>query len=259
MKKILSNIIRTIVALLSIILFALFVGPMAGNIINIGNITGAVLCVWLFCAVVKPIHLFFMRLFYKHIITRVLYTIVNVCCVLFLIYGTVVTGAMVYCACQAPTQDATAVVLGAQVKKSGPSTMLRDRINAAYKYLDENPDAYAVLSGGQGSDEPMSEAQAMFNSLKDMNIDPKRLFKEDQATNTTENIEYSMKIIKDYGLNRDMAVVTDGFHQLRVRIIANQLGIKENVGAINSDTSLLYLPTFTVREWFALPYQVLFR
>lgn len=57
----------------------------------------------------------------------------------------------------------------------------------------------------------------------------------------------------------NIAIVTDGFHQLRVRIIARQLGIKENVGAVNSDTSLLYLPTFTVREWFALPYQVLFR
>lgn len=259
MKKILSNIIRTLVALLSIILFALFVGPMAGNIINVGNIIGALLCVWSFCAVVKPIHRFFKYAFHKHIVTRIIYSVVNVCVVLFLIYGAVVTSVMVYCACQAPTQNATAVVLGAQVKKSGPSTMLRDRINAADKYLEENPDTYAVLTGGQGSDEPMSEAQSMFDSLKDMGIDAKRLYKEEQATNTTENLEYSMQIIKDYGLNSDIAIVTDGFHQLRVRIIARQLGIKENVGAVNSDTSLLYLPTFAVREWFALPYQVLFR
>ena len=68
-----------------------------------------------------------------------------------------------------------------------------------------------------------------------------------------------MEIIEENGLNSDIAVVTDGFHQLRVRIIAAQLGIEGDVGAVNSDTSLMYLPTFAVREWFALPYQILFR
>ena len=259
MKKALLLIIRTSLTLLSIIFFGLFVIPMAGNMINPGNISGALLCIWVFCISVAPLHGFIKNLFGKKFVTRLIYRIVNVCFILFTVYGAVVTGAMIYCAGMAPADNATAVVLGAQVKNSGPSVMLRGRINAADKYLKENLNTYAVLTGGQGADEPMSEAQSMFDSLKNNGINEKRLYKEDKAENTTENLEFSMNIIEKYGLNGNIAVVTDGFHQLRVRIIANQLGIKGSVGAVNSDTSFLYLPTFTVREWFALPYQVLFR
>lgn len=259
MKRVIFNLIRTIFAVLSVIFFVLFAAPMAGNIINPGNIAGVLLCVWVFCICVKPVHRFIRRHCCRHLLTKILYRVVNFCFIAFSIYGILVTGAMIYCASQAPAQNATAVVLGAQVKKSGPSVMLQGRINAADKYLEENPEAYAVLTGGQGSDEPISEAQSMFDTLKDQGIDSKRLYMEDKATNTTENIKYSLEIIKQYDLNDDIAVVTDGFHQLRVRIIARQLGIKQNVGAVNSDTSFWYLPTFTVREWFALPYQVLFR
>ena len=57
--------------------------------------------------------------------------------------------------CQAPPENSTAIVLGAQVKPWGPSVILRGRIDAAKSYLDDSPNANAVLSGGQGSDEIM--------------------------------------------------------------------------------------------------------
>lgn len=259
MKKLLFNIIRTALALLSVFLFVLFVTPMFGRIINVGNITGALLCLWLFCVCVAPIHRTIRKIFCKHVISRIIYTIVNFCFIVLTVYGIVVTGAMVYCASQTPAKNATAVVLGAQVKNSGPSLILRGRINAAYKYLDSNKSTAAVLSGGQGKDEPKSEAQSMFDELKTKGIDEKRLYKEEKAVNTTENLEYSMNIIKDCNLNENIAIVSDGFHQLRARIIASQIGIKGNVGAVNSDTPPLYIPTYAVREWFALPFQVLFR
>ena len=164
---------------------------------------------------------------------------------------------MVYYACQAPSENATAVVLGAQAQESGPSVILSGRINAAEKYLKKNTKASAVLSGGQGDDEPMSEAEAIYNELNNKGISSNRLYLESKSTNTTENLENSLKIIKDYKLNDDIAVVTDGFHQLRVNIIASQLDLKQNVGAVNSDTSFIYLPTFVVREWFAIPYQLI--
>lgn len=259
MKRLFLLIIRTVFAILSIIFFGSFVVPMMGGIINIGNIAGTALCVWVFCVSVVPVHHFLRSVFCKRIFTRFIYRAVNFCFIVFAIYGTVITGLMVYCACQTPAENATAVVLGAQVKSYGPSVMLQGRIDAGEEYLNSMPDADAVLSGGQGSDEPMSEAEAIYIVLEDAGIDSRRLYKEDKSTNTTENLKYSMEVIKENNLNSDIAVVTDGFHQLRVRIIAHQLGIKESVGAVNSDTSLKYLPTFTVREWFALPYQVIFR
>lgn len=259
MKKIVLLIIRTVFAILSIIFFVLFVFPMASNIINPGNIAGIALCVWVFCICVAPLHREIRGFFCKRKFTKFLYRAVNFCFIAFAVYGAIVTAAMAVCAFQAPAENATAVVLGAQVKPWGPSVMLMGRINAADEYLEQNEGACAVLTGGQGSDEPVSEAQSMYDTLVDKGVDSSRLYKEDRATNTTENIKYSMEIIESENLNQDLAVVTDGFHQLRVRIIAAQQGIKGNVGAINSDTSFKYLPTFTVREWFALPYQVLFR
>lgn len=259
MKKVFLLIIRAVFAILSIIFFGLFVFPMAGNIINPGNIAGTALCVWVFCVCVAPLHRKIREFFSKRKFTKFLYRAVNFCFIAFAVYGAVVTSAMAVCAFQTPAENATAVVLGAQVKPWGPSVMLMGRIDAADEYLEQNADARAVLTGGQGSDEPVSEAQSMYDTLVERGVDPQRLYKEDRAENTTENIKYSMEIIKSENLNEDLAVVTDGFHQLRVRIIAAQQGIKGNVGAINSDTAFKYLPTFTVREWFAIPYQVLFR
>lgn len=259
MKKVLLLIVRSVFLIFSVVFFALFVIPMTSNIINIGNLAGAALCVWVFCVCCAPLHRKIREIFRKRKITKFIYISINTLFIAFSIYGAVVTSAMVMCASQAPAKNATAVVLGAQVKSYGPSVILMGRINAAKDYLDDNPQAAAVLTGGQGDDEPISEAQCMYDVLTEKGIDSDRLYKEDKAVNTTENIDFSMDIIKTENLNEDIAVVTDGFHQLRARIIAAQQGIKGDVGAINSDTSLLYLPTFSVREWFALPYQVLFR
>ena len=254
-----KKILRILSAITSILFFAMFFVPMLGGVTNIGNISGLFLCVWIFCVSVKPVYNKIKDVFSKNSFTKIMLKLINIGFTAFAIYGLVVTSLMIYCASQSPAENATAVVLGAQVRDSGPSVMLWGRINAAEKYLDESKNASAVLSGGQGMDEPMSEAQAMYNVLVEKGIDGSRLYQEEKSTNTTENLKFSMQVIKENNLNDDIAVVTDGFHQLRVRIIANQLGIKGNVGAVNSDTSFLYLPTFAVREWFALPYQLLFR
>lgn len=259
MKKLTLIIIRTLFAFVAIFFLPFFILPMMQGIINIGSLTGLALCIWVFCICVSPIHRAIRKLFCRKKFTKFIYRAVNTCFILFAAYGGIVTLMMTWAALQPPPQNATAVVLGAQVKPWGPSSVLRGRINGAEKYLNLCKDADAVLSGGQGIDEPTSEAQCMYEELTKSGIDEERLYIEDNSTNTTENIKYSVQIIEENNLNPDLAIATDFYHQLRVRIIANQLGIKQNVGAVNSDTSILYLPVFTVREWFALPYQVLFR
>lgn len=257
--KIALTAVRSVVAVVAIVFIIYFIVSLIAGLDKLASVAGLLLSIWMLCASVKPIYSYVKELCFKTGFTHILFVAVNVCFIIFAIYGTLVTGAMVVCACQAPAENSTAVVLGAQVKPWGPSTILRGRINAAEKYLDENPDACAVLTGGKGDDEPMSEAQSMYETLTDMGTDSDRIYREDKATNTTENFKYSLEIIEENKLNEDIAIVTDGFHQLRARIICKQLGIKQNVGAVNADTSIRYLPVFAVREWFALPYQVLFR
>lgn len=257
--RFLFNIIRSAVVIFSVICFGFFVAPMFGGMINIGNLTGAVLSVWLFCVGFKPLHRAVKNKMKKHKFSKFLYRFVNLCFVLFTVYGAIATSAIAYCSLQTPAENSTAIVLGAQVKPWGPSIILQGRIDAAERYLSDNPDAKAVLTGGKGDDEPISEAQSMFDTMTAYGIETNRLFMENKATNTEENLKYSMEIVKENNLSGNIAIVTDGFHQLRARIIAYKLGIKENVGAVNADTSVLYIPTYVVREWFAIPNEILLR
>ena len=86
------------------------------------------------------------------------------------------------------------------------------------------------------------------------------VFIEDKAANTDQNIRYSLIIIEDNALERDLTVVTDSYHQLRARIIAgkNAKGIK--VGAVNTRNGMIGLaayPGYFVREWIAIPVEII--
>ena len=67
------------------------------------------------------------------------------------------------------------VILGCQVKPWGPSILLQDRLDKALDYLEEHPDVQVVVSGGQGPDEPTTEAQAMYDYLVEYGVEPERL------------------------------------------------------------------------------------
>ena len=120
------------------------------------------------------------------------------------------------------------IVLGARVNRNGvPSKPLYWRIDAAEEYLRENPDTRAVLSGGKGADEPMSEAQCMYDALIARGIDGSRLILEDKSTSTGENIRFSLALI---GSDTDFGIVTNNFHVYRAVKIAEKLSGNEVSG-----------------------------
>ncbi len=141
------------------------------------------------------------------------------------------------------------IVLGAQMRESGPSVVLRYRLDAACDYLTENPDTFCILSGGQGGNEPCSEAEGMYRYLTERGIAPERLTLEDRSRDTSENIAYSMELIGD----RDAAVgiVTNNFHVFRGVRLARAAGMK-NVCGIAAPSSPLYLPNNMTREAFGI-------
>ena len=250
MKKILAMVWRVLAAIAAVLFLIWFVSPMKANVINIGNIAGVALCVWTLVLCFKPIG----RLLKRHTFTRILYRIVNVCFAVVMLYGAVVTAAMFITANSAPAENATVVLLGAQVKPSGePSKILLGRINAAEAYLKEHPGSKAVLTGGKGADEAVSEADCMYQLLTQRGIAPERLYREDKASDTVENFRFSQKIIEQNGLNQNLAVTTDTFHLFRSVLIAKKQGITAQIGAVAATTELRYVPTYVVREWFALP------
>jgi uncharacterized SAM-binding protein YcdF (DUF218 family) len=114
------------------------------------------------------------------------------------------------------------VVLGCQVKPSGPSVLLQDRLDEALDYLSDHPDMTVVVSGGQGKDEPMSEAQAMYDYLVAHGVDGAQILKEDTSHNTWQNLNNTFALLKERGYGDQMGqilVVSNGFHLTRVRML----------------------------------------
>lgn len=148
------------------------------------------------------------------------------------------------------TNQSTLLVLGCQIRGSTPSRMLSDRINAAYDYLSEHPDAVAVLCGGQGADEDLSEGQCIYNILTEKGIDPARLFIESTSTTTDENIKHALAIIKKTNLSKEVAVATNDFHQKRARMICARYGL--DAYAVNAKTQAYLAPVYYTREVFGV-------
>ena len=114
------------------------------------------------------------------------------------------------------------IVLGCQVKSWGPSILLKDRLNEALDYLDDHPDMLVVVSGGQGADEPSTEAQAMYDYLVEHGANKNQIIKEEKSQNTYQNLEYSFALLKEKGYQDRMGeilVVSNGFHLSRVRML----------------------------------------
>ena len=124
-------------------------------------------------------------------------------------------------------KEAYIVVLGAKVNGTTPSLSLSDRIDAAESYLNSHPDAIAILSGGQGEDEGISEAQCMFEALTARGIDPSRLWLEDKATSTWENLKFSLDLIEERTGNRPdtIGVISSEYHLFRTGLFARDCGV----------------------------------
>lgn len=120
------------------------------------------------------------------------------------------------------------VVLGAKVNGTSPSLSLSDRISAAYRYLTENPDAIAILSGGQGDDEGISEAQCMFEQLVKRGIPADRLWLEDKASSTWENLHFSLDLIEEKTGHRPATIglISSEYHLFRAGLFAKECGVE---------------------------------
>ena len=119
------------------------------------------------------------------------------------------------------------VVLGAGVNGTAPSLSLRERINAAYSYLADNPDTIAVLSGGQGPGEEITEAACMYRELTDMGIDSSRLLLEEHSASTAENLTFSLALLEqETGIRPDkLGIVSSEYHIFRATLLARKLSL----------------------------------
>lgn len=120
------------------------------------------------------------------------------------------------------------VVLGAGVRGSVPSLALSERVDAAYDYLSANPDTVAVLSGGQGPGEEITEAACIYRELTAMGIDSSRLLLEEKSTSTMENLTFSLDLLESQTGTRPakIGIVSSEYHLFRAQLFAKELGLE---------------------------------
>ena len=226
------------------------------GMVNIGTIAGIVFFLVVGSAAVffDPIVSFLKKRWGKRWI-RILTLTVLILFGLLIVWCTSLLCMMGYYADREPPSDVTVVVLGCQVNGDQPSLMLSRRLEAARKKLVVQPQAPCIVSGGQGSNESLSEAECMYRWLTAHGIEPSRIYREDRSFNTEENLSFSAEIIRENHLPQQLAIVTDGFHEMRAALLAQERNLI--CGAVPAETPLFLSASFTTRELLALTAEIL--
>ena len=226
-----------ILIILGVICLFIFIAPLPGIVFNIGSALGIGL----------GFALILYGVFRKKLpgrVHRTLHLLAALAVAALLAFG-----ILQYSAAKKQPEDdrpLTMIILGCRVNGSEPSLMLRYRINAAKSYLEEHPEVKAVCSGGQGSDERISEARCIYEKLVEAGISPERLFLEDRSSSTKENIAFSKELIEREGLAQDVILVTNDFHCCRALQLAEKAGL--TAYSWPAKTAPYLLPTYFLRE-----------
>ena len=184
------------------------------------------------------------------IVGKIIELLLLVICVIILTLAVITSSAMIKGASMGSLPSSTLLVLGAKTYSDHPSLTLRNRLDAAISYLEADPDAVCIVSGGQGKDEPAAEASVMRSYLMDKGISPERIYTEDKSTDTRENMEYSKELIEKENLNPDITIVTDGYHAYRAGKYAERSSL--NYGTYPSVTVWYLFPSSVIREMYGI-------
>lgn len=150
------------------------------------------------------------------------------------------------------------VILGCAIRKDGSLTpILKGRVDAALNFSEKQfkengREIKFVPSGGQGSDEIISEGEAMQRYLTEQGVERERILPEMKSVNTYENFKLSKEIIEaDAGEEYNAAFATTNYHVFRGYILAKKLGLK-NARGISSKTKWYFFPNAFLREFVGL-------
>lgn len=247
-KKIIIFIFRFILIAVGGYYCFMFIRPMF-IFVNIGNILGLIMsiAVVLFGVFFNKIVALCKKICKSKKGKSIFGFVCSLLCVGIICFSLALGSVIVTGQSSDATGQGTIIVLGCAVKGNTPSFTLKTRVNVAYNYLESNPDSVAILSGGQGAGENISEAQCMKNMLLEKGISEDRLYLEDKSRNTTENIQLSKKVMEENDFDKhDVAIVTSDYHLKRAKMICEKNGIYPRT--INAPSTYFEKPTFYLRE-----------
>lgn len=150
------------------------------------------------------------------------------------------------------------IVLGCGLQNGTEVTpLLAGRMKKGIEAYRQNSGSRLVCSGGKGSDEALSEGEAMKRYAIELGIPEEDILVEEQSVNTKENLQFSYQLIQQEarGGTGNLLVVTNGYHVFRALLLAKHLGIP--CDGRGSRTKLYFSLNAFIREWIA--YLVLWR
>lgn len=151
-----------------------------------------------------------------------------------------------------PEKADAVIVLGAGVRGTRPSLALQHRLEIAADYMRENENTIAILSGGQGPQEEISEAEAMHTYMLELGIPEERMIMEDESRSTYENFKNSGEILNRKFPDGYTAIfATNDFHIYRAKIAAKRAGLGELSG-MGCSSPIYILPNYYIRESMAI-------
>ncbi len=147
------------------------------------------------------------------------------------------------------------VVLGCGVRGDRVSVGLARRLDKALAYYKDHPDVVIVVSGGQGAQEQITEAEAMRRYLVAAGVPNEKIIKEEQATSTLENLKYSDEILRErFPDGYHAALVTSRFHVFRAERIAARYRLFYN--HLGAPSKWYAVPMNNLRELVAIAHEI---
>ena len=142
------------------------------------------------------------------------------------------------------------IVLGSGLIGDRVPPLLASRLDRAVQVQQRSPGALLVVSGGKGSDELLSEAEAMSRYLTEAGVPADEIVLEDRATTTGENLRFSVALLDQRGFSGSILAVTNNYHVFRTAVLSRKLGLKLNV--VGARTASYFVPSAFLREFVAL-------
>jgi uncharacterized SAM-binding protein YcdF (DUF218 family) len=157
-------------------------------------------------------------------------------------------------------QEDVLLVLGAGLRGETVTGLLAHRLNAAIEFYEQNPDVTIVVTGGQGRNETIPEAQAMKAYLVERGIPAQQILEESESTSTEENFLFSRALLEQHGFAADtpIAYTTNVFHCYRAGQYARAAGFTQ-AHAVPANIGLNSVLPCYMREVFAVLYYWVFR
>ena len=145
------------------------------------------------------------------------------------------------------------IILGCGIRSDGnPTPLLKGRIDRAVDFYLKQRDETGkelmfVCSGGQGSDEPISESACMKRYLLLKGIKERLIIEENRSTDTRENMQFSRERIMEVNPDGKIAFSTTNYHVFRSGLFARR--VKMRAVGMGAETKWYFWPNAAVREF----------